>query len=126
MQQAVAQPFRLGLGKLALEADEPGPAEQVLGDQRELQPGLVVSEAVVREVAHPGVLPGPDRVLDPRAAAVTQLQDRDVLAGLVGEKAGVSVPVLVEDLKLGAGVRPLAPGKSAGTPPASRTSSRAS
>ena len=65
-------------------------------------------ERVVGEVAHAGVLAGADAVLDPGAAAVAQLQDGDVVAVLVGDKARVPVAVLVEDLKLRAGVRALA------------------
>ena len=36
VQQSVTNPFRLGELVSALEAEQPGPAEQVLGDQREL------------------------------------------------------------------------------------------
>jgi hypothetical protein len=63
---------------------------------------------VVGEVAHAGVLAGPDPVIDPGAAAVTQLQVNDVLVRLVGEKAGVAVAVLFEDRELRAGIRTLA------------------
>ena len=76
VQQPVAQPFGFGVGELAVKADQLRPGEQVLGDQRELEPGLVVLEGVVREVAHAGVLAGADPVLDPGAAAVAQLQRR--------------------------------------------------
>ena len=53
-------------------------------------------------------LPERDAVLDPGAAAVTQLELGDVAGVLVGEKARVAVAVLVKDLKLRAGVRTLA------------------
>jgi hypothetical protein len=69
---------------------------------------LVVLERVVRQVAHAGVLAVADAVLNAGAAAVAQLELGDVVAFLVGEKAGVAVAVLVEDRELGAGVRPLA------------------
>ena len=108
VQQAVTQPLRLGVGELAGEADELHPGEEVLGDQRELQPCLVLEEGVVREIAHAGVLAGSDRVLDASAAAVTELQDGDVAAVLVGEEAGVPVAMFIEDLELRAGMRPLA------------------
>ena len=108
VQQPVTEAFRFGGRELAGQADQLGPAEQVLGDQRELEPGLVVLEGVVREVAHAGVLAGADAVLDAGAAAVTQLQDGDVVAVLVGEEARVPVAVLVEDRELRAGVRTLA------------------
>ena len=65
-------------------------------------------ERVVGEVAHAGVLAGADAVLDAGAAAVAQLQDGDVVAVLVGDKARVPVAVLVEDRELRAGVRALA------------------
>jgi hypothetical protein len=89
-------------------AEQPRPAEQVLGDQRELQPGLVVRERVVGQVAHAGVLARPDAVLDAGALVVAHLQRRGVLVGLVGDERGVPVAVLVKDLKLRAWVRPFA------------------
>src|SRR3954447_24840615 len=66
------------------------------------------SKAWCGRLRHPGVLAGADAVLDAGAAAVAQLQGGDVGSGLVGEKAGVPVAVLVEDLKLRARVRALA------------------
>jgi hypothetical protein len=53
---------RLGVGlrQLAFQADQLGPGRQVLHHQRELGPGMVVSEGVVGEVAHACVLPGSD------------------------------------------------------------------
>ena len=108
MQQPLAKAFGLCGRELAGQADQLGPAEQVLGDQRDLEPGLVVLEGVVREVAHAGVLATTDAVLDARAAAVTQLEPSDVVAVLVGEEARVAVAVLVEDRELRAGVGPLA------------------
>ena len=108
VQQPLAKAFGLCFGELAGQADQLGPGEEVLGDQRELEPGLVVLEGVVGEVAHAGVLAIADAVLDPRAAAVTQLQGGDVVAVLVGEEARVPVAVLVEDLELRAGVGTLA------------------
>ena len=104
MQEPVAQPLWFGACDLAGQAEQLHPAEQVLGDQRELEPGLVVREGVVGEVAHAGVLAGTDAVLDPRATAVAQLERGNVLAVLVGEQARVAVAVLVEDLKLRARV----------------------
>src|SRR3954447_1454703 len=65
------------------------------------------SKAWCGRLRHPGVLAGADAVLDAGAAAVAQLQGGDVGSGLVGEKAGVPVAVLVEDLKLRARVRAL-------------------
>ena len=84
VQQPLAKAFRFSDRELAGEADELCPGEEVLGDQRGLKPGLVVLKGVVGEVAHAGVLPGSDAVLDPRAGAVTQLQHGNVAAVLVG------------------------------------------
>ncbi len=109
VQQPVAQPLGFGRGELAVEAEQLHPAEQVLGDERQLKPGLVVLEGVVGKVAHAGVLAGADAVLDSGAAAVAQLQRGEVVAVLVAEKARMAVAVLVEDLKLRARVRALAP-----------------
>src|SRR5712692_89851 len=108
VEEALAQALRLGPGELAVEAEDPRPGEQVLGRQGELEPGLVVVEAVEGEVSHPRVLAGADLVLDPGAVAVAELERGDVLIGLVGDEAGVAVAVGVEDLELGPGVRALA------------------
>jgi hypothetical protein len=45
-----------------------------LGDERDLEPGLVVLGGVVWEVAHAGVLAGADAVLDAGVAAVAQFR----------------------------------------------------
>ncbi len=45
------QPLGLGEGKLALQAQRPHPGEQLLGDQRELQPDPVVLEGREGQVA---------------------------------------------------------------------------
>lgn len=91
VQEALAQPLGLGEGQLALEAEKTGPGEQLLGDQRELQPHLVVFEGGEGQVAHPGVLAAADLVLDFCPAAVAQLQGRDVGAVLVGDEGGVAI-----------------------------------
>ena len=56
VQQRVTKPFGFGGGELAGQADQLGPGEEVVGNQRELEPGLFVLEVMVQEVAHPGVL----------------------------------------------------------------------
>jgi hypothetical protein len=101
----VAKALGLGGCELAVEAQEPRPAEELLCDQRDLKPGLVVTEGVVWQVAHAGVLAGADAVLDARVAAVAQLKAGDALACLIGEKARVAKALAVEDLKLRTGVR---------------------
>ncbi len=65
-------------------------------------------EGVVREVPHAGVFAVADAVLNAGALAVAGLQFGDVIAGVVGQKARVPVAVLIEDLKLRAGVRSFA------------------
>lgn len=60
------------------------------------------------QVADAGVLGDADRVLAPGTAAVAQLQGGDVVLALVGDEGGMAVPVGVEDLELGPGMRALA------------------
>jgi hypothetical protein len=57
VKQPVPEPFRFGGRELTFEADELGPGEQVLGDQRGLEPGLVVLEGVVGRLRMPVSLP---------------------------------------------------------------------
>jgi hypothetical protein len=83
VQQPVPQPFRFRAGELSFETEQSHPAEQLLRDQRELEPGLVVLKRVVREVSHAGVLAVADAVLDSGALAVAHLQPGDIDVGLV-------------------------------------------
>lgn len=108
VQQSVAQPLGFGSGERASEADQPRPAEQILGDQRDLKPRLVVLEGVVGQVAHAAVLALADAVFDAGAAAMAQLQHGDVVAVLVGQQARVAVAEAVKDSELRTGVRALA------------------
>jgi hypothetical protein len=44
VQEGVAQPLGLALGQLALQAQAPGPGEQILGHEHDLDPGGVGGE----------------------------------------------------------------------------------
>ena len=82
VQQPVAQRLGFADGQLAVERERLGPGDQVLGDQRELQPDGVVGELAEREVLQPGLLGGADAVLGAGAGAVQALQfDRVAGAG---------------------------------------------
>jgi hypothetical protein len=110
VQQALAHALGLGERELPVQAEPGGPAQQGLGEERDLQPGLVVGEGGEGHLCHPGLLADADRVLDAGAAAVAQLEGSDVGVLLVGDEGGVAVAGLaVEDRELGAGVRALAP-----------------
>ena len=41
MEEALTQPFRFREREVAFEDEQPEPGEEVLGEQRELEPGLV-------------------------------------------------------------------------------------
>ena len=107
VEQAVAEPFRFREREFALEHEQPQPGEQVLGEQRELEPGLVGLERLEGQPAEPELLRFLDAVLDAGVQAVAALELGDVCVGLVGEEALVAVPVGVGEAQLRAGVRPL-------------------
>ena len=94
-------------GELAVERELLGPGDQVLGDQRELQPDGVVVEVAEREVLQAGLLGGADAVLGAGAGAVQALE-LDRVAGQVGQGGQEAVAVVVCEGQLGAGVRALA------------------
>ena len=73
VQQPVAQPLRLGLGKLAVEQQRLGPDDQVVREHDDLQPHLVERERLERELRQAGVLVVADAVFDVRALAVAAL-----------------------------------------------------
>ncbi len=84
---------------------------EVLGDQHQLQPGLVADEVLARQVAQPGVFGGADAVLDMGAVTMPQLQGGDVGVGLVGDEHLMAEPLGgVEQGELGAGVGSFAAG----------------
>jgi hypothetical protein len=74
-----------------------------LGEQRGLEPGPVGLERLEREPTRPEFLGFLDPALDPGVQAVAGLERRDVLVGLVGEQALVTVPVSVAETQLRAG-----------------------
>jgi len=85
VQQAVAQALGLDARELAGEQQPLGPADEVVGDQHERQPHLVVLEVAGGQVLQAGVLVrcgcGPRRGRERGGDA----QGRDVAGGLVGE-----------------------------------------
>ena len=107
MQQPVAERFRFADRELTGEAQTLGPRDQVLGDQGQLEPHGVEVELAEREVLKPGLFRAADQVLGVTAAAVQTL-DLDHVAGEVGERRLEAVSLVVGELQLRAGVRPLA------------------
>ena len=73
VQQPLAQRLGLGASEGAVEAEVAGPGEQALGNLGEGKPGLVAG-GLEGQVGEPGVLPGPDAVLDPGVLAMAQLE----------------------------------------------------
>lgn len=73
--KAVAQSFRFGFGELAVE--DLSPDDQVVREDHDLDPHLVCANAL-NAAWTAGVLVVTDAVRDPRALALTTLDDRDV------------------------------------------------
>jgi hypothetical protein len=109
VQELVAQSLGLGLGELPGKQQGLGPDDQVVRERHDLQPHLVVRERSERELRQAGVLVVADAVLDVRVLAVATLDLGDVLVGLVGKDRLETVPVVVGERQLRAGVRTLAP-----------------
>ena len=107
VEQAVAEPFRLGEREFGVEDEQSQPGEQILGEQHELEPGLVGLERLEGEAAEAELLLFLDAVLDAGVEAVTPLELGDVCVLLVGEEALVAVSVLVGEAQLRARVRAL-------------------
>jgi hypothetical protein len=59
------------------DSSRAGPGDQVVGEQHELEPHLVVFEVAKRQVLKAGLLVVSDVVLHASASAVAALQDRD-------------------------------------------------
>ena len=79
VQQPVPRSLRFGVGECGVETGQFHSGEEVLGDQGELEPGLLVREGVMGEIAHAGVLAGAYAVLHTGAAAVAELERGDAL-----------------------------------------------
>ncbi len=78
VQQPVAQPLGLAAGELAVSEQQPlRPAEQVLADQDELEPGGVGLEVAEGEVAQARLLGAADRGPRGGAGAVQLLEAGD-------------------------------------------------
>ena len=81
VEQAVAEPFRFGGGEVAVEGEQAGPGEQVVGDEGELQPGVVDRERVRRQVGESGGFGVADLSFGAAAAAVERFEVGDVGVG---------------------------------------------
>ena len=105
VEEPVAEGFGFGFGQFTVEAEELGPCQQIGGDDRSGEPGLVTDEVFEGEVGQAAVFPGADAVLDSGVLAVSKLKLGNAGGGGVGEVAGVT-PALdgVEDAELGARV----------------------
>src|SRR3954465_12086467 len=84
VQEPVAQGLGFADGERAVEAQQLGPGGEVLGDQGQLEPDLVVVEVAERQVLKPGLLSGADAVFGVGAGAVQAL-DLDGVAVRVGQ-----------------------------------------
>jgi hypothetical protein len=115
VQQPVAQPLGLGLGQVSVEHERLGPDDQVVREHHDLQPHLVQSELLERELGKPGVLVVTDPVLDVGVLAVAALHDGDVGVGLVGEDRLEAVAVVVGEGQLRSRVRTLTSDDQAGS-----------
>ena len=81
VEQAVAEPFRFGVGEVAVEGEQPGPGEQVVGAEDELQPGVVDGERVRWQVGEAGGFGVADLSFGAAAAAVERFEVGDVGVG---------------------------------------------
>ena len=55
VQDTVSEPFGFGHGEGAVEAQPLRPGGEILGDQHELEPGVVADDVGAGQVAQPGV-----------------------------------------------------------------------
>src|SRR5687768_2719813 len=87
VQQPVAQALGLAADELGAGEQQPlRPAEQVLADQHQFEPGGVRLEVAEGEVAQARLLAAADPVLAGGAGAVELLEAGDPRALLVGEE----------------------------------------
>ena len=111
----VEHPVADGLGgrpaELADAADALRPAEQIVGSEAHVHPGLVVDEVIegqVREAAGFGVA---DDIFGTCPLTLLEFERGNICAGLVGDERGVPEPFdRVEQAELRAGVWALSPG----------------
>ena len=105
MEQAVAEPFRFGVGEAgAVECEVSAPGQQVVGAEHELQPGVVDRERVRWQVGEAGGFGVADLSFDAAASAVERFEVGDVGVGQIGDEHLVAVAVDVGEGELGAGV----------------------
>jgi len=119
VQQAVAEPFGFGFGEVAVEGEQFGPGEQVVGAHGDLQPGGVDRETVRGEFGESGGFVVADLAFGAAAAAVQRFDVGDVCAvvgvvGDVGDEHLQAPPGGVAESELRAGVGVLAPREHAG------------
>jgi hypothetical protein len=74
VQQAVAEPFRLGRGEVAVEGEESGPGQQVVGAEGEVEPGVVDRERVRWQVGQAGGFGVADLSFGAATAAVERFE----------------------------------------------------
>ena len=91
VQQLVAQRLGLADGEFAGEREPLGPGDEVLGDQRDLEPHGVVVKVAKWEVGRAGLLGGADAVLGAGAGAVPALKF-DGVAVEVGQRDQEACP----------------------------------
>ena len=106
VQDCVAEAVDLaaGYGRCVGEADQLGPAHEVGRGQHDFEPRPVLGHPPAGEVCEPGCLALADAVLDPRVAAVAQLQalDGKLSRAGVGDEGRVTPTVVeLEEAELG-------------------------
>src|SRR5262249_33868729 len=115
VQDAVSEPFGFGDGEGAVKAEPLRPDGEVLGDQHELQPGVVADDVDAGQVAQPGVFGGAGAVLEVGGVTVAQFEPGNVCVGLVGDEQLMAEAVVeVEQAELGAGMGSLPAGDHPG------------
>ena len=102
VQQPVAQRFGSAGGQVAVEREVLRPGDDVLGDQRDLQPHLVVGEVSEREAVQAGRLGGADALLGAGARSVQALEF-DRIAVEVGQGDQEAVAIVVGETRCAPG-----------------------
>ena len=98
LEQSGAEPFGLPSSRVSAgQGDHLHPGDQLGGETDDLGPDLVLREALQRELRQTHVFGIADPVLAAGAAAVTQLQGRELAARRVGGECGDPHPVVVGD-----------------------------
>ena len=114
VQQPVAQSSRVPVLRLTGEGDAAEVAEQVVSGEHQLEPDLVLHEALEGEGAEPGLLGTSDLVLAAGAGSVASLEERDVLFLLVGDEDLETPALVIGEGELSSRVRTLSAADGAG------------